>query len=191
MGGWLELLDPDGEGRASFKLSPLDQLIVAAGALALFAAVERLRHLFWIVDGANLIIHEAGHPIFNVVFLGNRFMMFVGGTAMQLLMPFTFYVHFLRDRRPASADVCLAWFGENFLHIAPYVADARSMDLPLIGGGEHDWNYLLGALHLLPYDRQLSSLCDLAGCLILALALRSLHARWKSRSAGSAPAPEA
>jgi membrane-bound metal-dependent hydrolase YbcI (DUF457 family) len=28
--------------------------------------------------------------------------------------------------------------------------------LPLVGGGEHDWAYLLGALHWLPYDQRIA-----------------------------------
>jgi hypothetical protein len=31
----------------------------------------------------------------------------------------------------------------NLAEISVYVADARAQELPLIGGGEHDWTFLL------------------------------------------------
>ncbi|MDQ2666781.1 MAG: zinc ribbon domain-containing protein, partial [Gemmatimonadota bacterium] len=41
-------------------------------------------------------------------------------------------------------------------HIAVYVADARAQELPLVGGGEHDWAYLLGQLGLLTRDHAIA-----------------------------------
>lgn len=41
---------------------------------------------------------------------------------------------------------------QNLHNIARYVADARAMDLPLVGGGEHDWNTLLEGWGLLNRD---------------------------------------
>jgi hypothetical protein len=37
-----------------------------------------------------------------------------------------------------------------------YVADARTEALPLVGGGEHDWAYLLGRLGWLKFDQIIS-----------------------------------
>ena len=48
----------------------------------------------------------------------------------------------------------LWWIGQNFWNISVYVKDARSMELPLVGGGYHDWNYLLDAVGLLHRDQQ-------------------------------------
>jgi len=45
------------------------------------------------------------------------------------------------------------------MDMAPYIADARALELVLLGGYTgaevegHDWEYLLGATGLLEYDR--------------------------------------
>jgi hypothetical protein len=50
-----------------------------------------------------------------------------------------------------------------------YVADARTIALPLVGGGHQDWNYLLGTLGLLGAARFLGTLtCGLGVLLVLA-----------------------
>ena len=33
--------------------------------------------------------------------------------------------------------------GQNCWNISVYVRDARAQELPLVGGGEHDWAFLL------------------------------------------------
>lgn len=51
--------------------------------------------------------------------------------------------------------------GQNLLDLAPYIADARALQLVLLGGKTgaevegHDWEYLLTGLGWLPYDRTL------------------------------------
>jgi hypothetical protein len=181
-------LDPDSSGFWRRDFPPLGRIYIAAGALVLFAFANELRSAFWLVGNVDLVIHEAGHPIFSVLGLGHRLIKFIGGTAMQLLIHSAFVVTCFRQHQLKSSDVCLLWFGQNFLHIAPYVADARAQELPLVGGGEHDWNYLLGVFGLLEHDRGLSHLCDLTGCLVIAVACYSLYRRF---APPAAPSPEA
>ena len=45
-----------------------------------------------------------------------------------------------------------AWFFENFLNIARYMADAREQVLPLVGGGEHDWTNIFSRWGALSSD---------------------------------------
>jgi len=52
--------------------------------------------------------------------------------------------------------------------LSAYVGDARSRDLPLVGFAssedlEHDWGYLLGAMHMLPADHVFAFLLRMAG----------------------------
>ena len=42
--------------------------------------------------------------------------------------------------------------GQNCWNIARYISDARAQDLPLVGGGEHDWLWILDELDLLHRD---------------------------------------
>ncbi len=117
----------------------------------------------------NLPFHEAGHLFFR--FLGS-FMASLGGTIGQFLMPLIcLAVLLLKTRDTFGASVALWWFGQNFFDIAPYINDARSLSLPLLGGntghsspyGFHDWEYLLTESGLLRYDHVLAKACVLAG----------------------------
>jgi len=138
----------------------------------LFAAREPVRRAFFLLDGADLLIHEAGHPIFGL--LGNQWLTAAGGTILQLLMPLAFWRDFRRRDQPRSALVCLAWVGQNFLHIGRYAADARAQDLPLVGGGVHDWTYLLETVGLLTHDIGVGMTFDLIGCALIAYSVASL-----------------
>ena len=91
------------------------------------------------LDWVNLAFHEAGH-LFLLPFGGT--LHFLGGTIFQLLVPVALTARFLLKSRAFSASVCFWWFGQNFLGIAHYMADARDLKLPLVGGGENDWNHL-------------------------------------------------
>ncbi len=59
------------------------------------------------------------------------------------------------------------WLGENLLYAATYIADARAMQLPLVGGGEHDWNIILSKLHLLRSDTAIADVVRFLGWAIM------------------------
>ena len=129
-----------------------------------------------LLDGVDLAIHETGHLVFGPF---GEFVGFAGGTLFQLIMPLTFVGYFARRGDRYSASVALWWVGQNCGHIAYYAADARAQELPLVGGGEHDWNYLLGELGLLAHDQGIAHAIVLAG---VALVIGS--AGWGLMSAG-------
>lgn len=135
------------------------------------AAGESILHL------VNLPFHEAGHVIFR---LFGQFIASLGGTLGQLLMPLICLgVLLAKTRDPYGASVALWWLGENFLDIAPYINDARTGALPLLGGntghsapyGFHDWEYILSESGLLHLDRTLAKVSHLTGSLIMVIAL--------------------
>jgi len=95
--------------------------------------------------------------------------------------PLAFVVDFRRRGQPRSSDACLAWVGQNLLHIGRYAADARAQRLPLVGGGEHDWTYLLETVGLLARDAAVGQAFDFAGCLLIAWAGVSIWDRTRSR----------
>ena len=107
------------------------------------AAINSILHL------PNLIFHEAGHVLFG--FFG-RFIAVLGGSLLQFALPLGLAAAFLRQRDPFAAAVCTWWGGENLLDLAPYIADARALQLVLLGGKTgaevegHDWEYLLAQL---------------------------------------------
>ena len=56
-------------------------------------------------------------------------------------------------------------------NVSVYVKDARALELPLVGGGEHDWAYLLGELNLLPRDQAIGHAIWLAGVVVYLIAI--------------------
>jgi hypothetical protein len=147
---------------------------VIAAALILFAALVPFRmqamNALWPLDFVNLAFHEGGHIVFGILGLGNRFIMVCGGTAMQLLLPAAAAVQFYQRRERASTAVALCWFGQNFLGIGNYIADARAQRLDLVAGGVHDWTYLLETTRLLIHDEGIGRFVQILGCLIMAFA---------------------
>ena len=114
--------------------------------------VEGMSREGWVplLDGVNLVFHEAGHPIFGI--FGSFNLAYLGGTLMQLLVPLAVLGSFWMKRQTAGAAFAGFWFFQNFLNIARYMADARAQLLPLVGGGEHDWETLFGHWGLLHRD---------------------------------------
>jgi hypothetical protein len=117
------------------------------------------------LDYVNLPFHEFGHILFGP--LGET-VQFMGGTISQLMWPLILLVYFIRRRDFLASSFCLFWFGENFLNISKYVADARSMRLPLVGGGIHDWNFLLGKWRILKYDHTIANIVFTLGVFLMA-----------------------
>lgn len=165
-----------------------DPLALAArAALWLFLAIWGLRLMLMTVasNGAgesfmhliNLPFHEAGHVIFMPF---GEFVHSLGGTLGQLLMPLICLLTLLiKTRDPFGASVCLWWFGQNFIDIAPYINDARAGVLPLLGGntgqhapyGFHDWEYLLTETGLLRHDQAIAQASHTLGALLMLVAL--------------------
>lgn len=104
------------------------------------------------LDSADLIIHEAGHFFFH--FFG-FFVGLAGGTLMQILLPSLLVWHFARNDYLPGTQLCLFWLGHNFINISVYAADARTRQLPLLGGDSvlHDWGTMLSMLNMLEYDQ--------------------------------------
>ena len=108
-----------------------------------------------VIDDANLLFHEAGHLIFG--FLGTTMGLY-GGTLGQLVIPIICGIAFWRQRSLVSVSVVMLWFFENVFNIARYVADARAQELPLVGGGEHDWTNILTRWGALQHDTTIATI---------------------------------
>jgi hypothetical protein len=127
------------------------------------------------IHGIDLVIHEAGHTFALIL---PRFLYLLGGSVFQIVVPAVCALAFLRQRQPGSFAVALFWTGESVTDVAIYMADAKNQALPLLGGHStvHDWNYLLGRLHLLDWAQGLGQLTFGAGILLIAAALVILGA---------------
>jgi hypothetical protein len=137
------------------------------------------------LDHVNLPFHEFGHILFGP--FGETFH-FLGGTLSQLMWPFILVIYFIMRKEWLSSSFCLFWFGENFLNISKYVADARSMSLPLVGGGIHDWNFLLGKWGALKYDHTIAMILFVIGVLVMTASIGwALFAKQKTDTAQGTP----
>ena len=141
----------------------------------LVVAVIASLYFFWcaydpyqwhLIDGVNLVIHEAGHIIFR--FFG-EFLMIAGGSLFQVIMPALFVAYFCYRRHFFSGSLVLFWVGESILNVSVYAGDAVALQLPLLGGQDsiHDWNYLLTSLNLLSSTVLIGGVIRLVGTLVI------------------------
>jgi hypothetical protein len=142
------------------------------GGLTIFLALYGLwcgltPDRFHLPDAIDLPIHETGHIVFG---WGSEVLVALGGTLFQLIVPLAFVVYFWRRKDLHASSVALWWVGQNCFNIARYIADARAQELPLVGGGEHDWTFLLSTWRLLPQDQTLAHNVSGIGWLLIGIA---------------------
>jgi hypothetical protein len=124
-----------------------------------------LGHQWVFIDNVNLLFHEAGHVLFS---WGGTTLAALGGTLGQLLWPAGLAAYFWFRRRDRFATVvCVWWFGENFIGIGRYMADAAFEELALVGGDVHDWNFLFGRWGMLSAGQEVGRGFRLAGAAIM------------------------
>jgi hypothetical protein len=134
----------------------------------------------------NLPFHEAGHILFMPF---GPFMMSLGGSLLQVLVPAICAGALLFQQDDAfGASICLWWTGESLIDLAPYIDDARSLQLMLLGGPAaevegHDWEAILAALGWLHLDHALARGVYAIGATVMAAALVGaavvLARRWR------------
>ena len=108
-----------------------------------------------LMDSVDLPIHETGHLVFSPF---GEFMQFLGGTLFQLIMPARLRRLLLAKREDRHCRVGRAVVGRAELleHLRLRAGRARS-GARLVGGGEHDWAYLLGQLGWLKQDQRIAT----------------------------------
>lgn len=129
------------------------------------------------MHGVHLIFHEAGHMIFMMI-TNHQVTIALMGTGLQILFPLFVALAFYWINKDAfSTGLGLWWMGHATLDIAPYIGDARALNLPLITGGTgkevggHDWLFLLQHWNLLQQDHQIADATALAGKSLMLFAL--------------------
>jgi len=148
----------------------------AAGLCLFFLILFRSEPGFmFLLDPANLLFHEAGHPIVGI--FSTRLEPY-GGTIGQMVFPIVLAVTFRRKGQTLGVAAGCVWFFENWLNIARYLADARALELPLLGGGDHDWNTILSRWGLLRYDTAIAAGLRLAAW--IGMAATCLWVAWRA-----------
>ena len=124
--------------------------------------------IYFVIDNLTLIIHEAGHTIFGI--FGWRFLTVLGGTLLQILLPFLLFIVSWRSRKIVVSQASLYWLGFAWLGSAAYCADAYTQDLPLIGNlpkSSHDFLNILSDMNILNHYKTISWVMFVIGCFIL------------------------
>lgn len=177
-GGWRELL-------LDLPRQPGRLELAGRGVLLALLALWTLSFLRHGLDARQLMgsfmhlvhlpFHEAGHVLLSPF---GRFVSVLGGSLVQLLIPLVCGgVFLLKNRDAFAASVTLWWTGQSLMDLAPYIADARALRMPLVGGRTgaeiegHDWEYLLGSLGLLRQDVLLGRMSFALGALTMLAAL--------------------
>jgi hypothetical protein len=169
-------------------------LALVAGAALLARSLLARGPLAAVVSGFDLVVHEAGHPVFGL--LGSRFLMFLGGALGQLALPAAAAAIFGARRQPASFAAALVWIGFNLVDIGTYAADGEARRLPLLGADAdgHDWWNMLGMLGLRHRAPLVGGAIGLAGWALQGLAPAWLLGRWLAARLppeGAGPPPRA
>lgn len=124
-----------------------------ASMAAVFYFCLRGNYWFPILDSANLAFHEFGHPFFGI--FSERLAVY-GGTLAQLFFPVVVSIYFYKRADTFQMSIGILWLGQNFFNIARYMRDARAQELPLVGGGDHDWTEIFTRWGCLQSDVKIS-----------------------------------
>lgn len=141
-------------------------VVVIASAYFFWCAYDPYR--WHLIDGVNLVIHEAGHLIFRPF---GEFMMIAGGSLFQIIIPALFVGYFWYHSKLYSAALVLFWVGESILNVSVYAGDSVALQLPLLGEDSiHDWNLILGSWNLLPATAKIAGTIRALGTIAIVLA---------------------
>ncbi|HCS62621.1 MAG TPA: hypothetical protein DIW64_00205, partial [Cellvibrio sp.] len=120
----------------------------------------------------NLPFHEFGHILFMPF---GEFMMILGGSLFQVLLPLALMCVFVFKQRDTFAgSIMLWWCGQSFIDVSPYIADAEYRALPLVGGGgeeSHDWGNLLTMMDALDSTQVVANCSFGVGAVLIIAAL--------------------
>lgn len=128
---------------------------------------------FHVFRGITFGAHEFGHLLFALS--GSEWLTVAGGSLTQFLVPLGAAAVMRRYRDWFGVAACGLWLASSFADLAPYIADARAMDLDLVSfspdGAGHDWNFLLARAGLLMQDQTIARVDRFAGFLVLTASL--------------------
>jgi hypothetical protein len=112
------------------------------------------------------------------------------------LIPFIVLCAFLlKTRDTFAAGIGLWWLGQSFMDAAPYINDASTEQLILLGGvtgrdvpGYHDWSNILRDLGWLQYDHTIAGIVNGIGVILMLIAFGwgayILYLQYKNLSEG-------
>ena len=107
-----------------------------------------------LINGANMIVHEAGHGICYLLPCP-QFFTALNGTLFQLALPLIFIYYYYKRENMVLSGLGSVWFAQNLVYVAWYMSYAQSPNrYPFFLGGDaiHDFWYIFSQLGVLEYD---------------------------------------
>ena len=168
--------DIDAMDRDKWQAVPRFSAVALTTLSAWFIWVHFFTTEQWVflLDHANLALHEAGHPLVGIL---SGHLSVYGGTLFQILFPLLFVRHFLHRRHSMGWAASLVWLGENLMNVGRYMKDARAQQLPLVGG-DHDWTEIFSRWGVLASDVRIGNAVRFLG---LCIVLYALVQTWRRR----------
>lgn len=171
---------PNGERRSLSATVGRAALVVAIAIFTvhyLFVPLGELGQEPGWMHHVHLVFHEAGHAITGMI-TSNRDLVVFMGSGMQVLFPLIVAGAFYwTNSDSVGAALGLWWAGHAMLDVAPYIGDARALELQLLSGGTgkevegHDWEYLLTQWNALGADTLIAERVALLGRATMIFAL--------------------
>ncbi|HEY2805401.1 MAG TPA: hypothetical protein VGI92_06030 [Gemmatimonadales bacterium] len=128
---------------------------------------------FSILYGILFGVHELGHLVLGL--LGNDVLTALGGSLFQILLPIGAAALMAQRKDRVGIAICGCLLALSLGEVGVYIADARAESLDLVSmsseGATHDWNFILGAWHMLNDDIALGHFVRNVGWLVLVLSV--------------------
>ena len=171
--------------RDAWWIGPVAAL-AASGLVGWYAFVAR--QPVPILDWFDLAVHEVSHLVAAPL---PSLAMFLAGSVGQVAFPLAMAWYFgIHRRERAAGAFCLAWAGTSAWDVSVYVADAPVQALPLVGGGQHDWAYILGprGFDAIEHAATVARVVDVTGALLVVVGMVIAGSLLLDRRSG-APVP--
>ncbi|MBE6421796.1 MAG: hypothetical protein E7027_06720 [Elusimicrobium sp.] len=143
-----DFLDPYRKGPLFWKYGWKGILFIILGTWGMYEYLigPKTFGLAGVLQLFTIGIHEAGHPLFRMAFLGNFKMTILGGTIMELGVPLLAFFIFLRRGKEIQADICLLLLAIACYSVGHYAGCSLDPVIVLLNatGPEAvpDWDYM-------------------------------------------------
>ncbi len=122
-----------------------------------------------LINGANMIVHEAGHGVCYLLPCP-QFFTFLNGTLFQLALPMIFIYYYYRRENRVLAGIGGIWLAQNLIYVAWYMSYSQTPNLyPFFLGGSatHDFWFMFSQLGVLEYDWLISGFVRVIAVILL------------------------
>ncbi len=122
-----------------------------------------------LINGANMIVHEAGHGVCYLLPCP-QFFTFLNGTLFQLVLPMIFIYYYYRRENRVLAGIGGIWLAQNLIYVAWYMSYSQTPNLyPFFLGGSatHDFWFMFSQLGVLEYDWLISGFVRVIAVILL------------------------